>query len=224
MGNIVILHRPAAVLFDMDGLLLDTERISRTSMIEVMRAMGFPMTEAIFETLIGVPVDQNRLQLEAVFGPTFDYALMRERQHTLNTERYGFARPLRPGAREVLETVADLGIPRAVATSSLRAKTLSHLEHSGLGDLIDVVVARDEVERGKPFPDLYLAAAAALGQVPADCLAIEDSHNGVRAAHGAGVPVVMVPDLLPATDEMHGMALAIAPDLLVVRDWLLASG
>jgi HAD superfamily hydrolase (TIGR01509 family) len=216
----VIDRRPAALLFDMDGLLLDTERLSRASMIEVMTAMGYPMTEAIFAELIGVPVDANRAQLTAHFGEDFDYDLMRTRQAALNHQRHGLSRPLRPGAREMLQTVGDMGIPSAIATSSQREKTLSHLTHTGLLPNFDAVVTRDDVARGKPFPDLYLAAAAALGQPPGACLALEDSHSGVRAAHAAGVPVIMVPDLLPATDEMRALALAVAADLDEVRGWL----
>jgi HAD superfamily hydrolase (TIGR01509 family) len=220
----VIASRPAAILFDMDGLLLDTERLSRASMIEVTRAMGYPMTEAIFATLIGIPVDGNRAQLAAEFGAGFDYDDMRVRQRALDTARHGLSRPLRPGARAIVDAVGKLGIPCAIATSSQREKTLSHLTHSGLLPHFDVVVTRDDVARGKPFPDLYLAAAAALGQPPAACLALEDSHSGVRAAHAADVPVIMVPDLLPATDEMRALALAVADDLHVVAEWLQQSG
>ena len=219
-----ITRRPAAILFDMDGLLLDTERLSRASMIEVVHGMGYAMTDALFATLIGIPVDGNRVQLAAEFGPGFDYDEMRARQRALDRARHGLSRPLRPGAREIIERVAALGIPAAVATSSMREKTLSHLAHTGLLPMIDAVVTRDDVARGKPFPDLYLAAAAALGQPPAACLALEDSHAGVRSAHAAGVPVIMVPDLLPATDEMRTLALAVADDLQVVANWLHQSG
>jgi HAD superfamily hydrolase (TIGR01509 family) len=219
----MITMRPAALLFDMDGLLLDTERISCASMIEVMTDMGYPMTEAIFAQLIGVPVDANRAQLAAEFGDDFDYDLMRERQAALNEQRHGLSRPLRPGAIEILEAAASMQLPCAVATSSMRAKTLSHLSHSGLLGYFEVVITRDDVERGKPFPDLYLAAAALIGQTPITCLALEDSHSGVRAAHAAGVPVIMVPDLLPATDEMRVLALAVAADLDQVRGWLTAA-
>jgi HAD superfamily hydrolase (TIGR01509 family) len=219
----VIAARPAAILFDMDGLLLDTERLSRASMIEVMTDMGYPMTEAIFAQLIGVPVDANRAQLAAEFGDDFDYDLMRDRQAALNHQRYGLARPLRPGAREMLKAVSEMGIPSAIATSSQREKALSHLTHSGLLPHFDAVVTRDDVARGKPFPDLYLAAAAALGQPPGSCLALEDSHSGIRAAHAAGVPVIMVPDLLPATDEIRALALAVADNLDQVRGWLVAA-
>jgi HAD superfamily hydrolase (TIGR01509 family) len=214
--------RPAAILFDMDGLLLDTERISRASMIEVMRDMGYPMTEAIFAELIGVPVDGNRAQLAAHFGADFDYDLMRDRQRALNEARHGLSRPLRPGAEAIVRLVRDMGLPSAVATSSMRDKTLSHLAHTGLMPHFDAVVTREDVARGKPHPDLYLAAAAALGVAPAACLALEDSHNGVRAAHAAGVPVIMVPDLLPATAEMEALCLAIADGLDEVAGWLTA--
>jgi HAD superfamily hydrolase (TIGR01509 family) len=218
----VIITRPTAIVFDMDGLLLDTERISRASMIEVMQDMGYPMTEGIFAELIGVPVDANRAQLAAHFGDDFDYDLMRTRQQALNNARYGLPRPLRPGAAAIVRLVSDLGLPSAVATSSMREKTLSHLIHSGLMPYIDIVVTRDDVARGKPFPDLYLAAAAALGVAPDACLALEDSHNGVRAAHAAGVPVIMVPDLLPATPEMAALCVAIAAGLDEVAGWLAA--
>lgn len=215
--------RPAAILFDMDGLLLDNEQISRASMIEVMREMGYPMTDAIFAELIGVPVDGNRVQLAAHFGADFDYDLMRARQRALNDERYGLSRPLRPGAEAIVRLVRELGLPSAVATSSMRQKTISHLTHTGLMPHFDAVVTREDVARGKPHPDLYLAAAAALGVAPAACLALEDSHNGVRAAHAAGVPVIMVPDLLPVTAEMEALALAVADDLDVVARWLAAA-
>ena len=218
----MILTCPAAILFDMDGLLLDTERISRASMIEVSTAMGYPVTEAIFERLIGVPDDGNRATLTGIFGSDFDYDLMRTRQRALNDSRYGHARPLRPGARAITEAVAALGIPCAIATSTGREKATSFLTHTGLVGAFDHILTRDDVARGKPYPDLYLAAAAAFGFAPAACLALEDSYNGVRAAHAAGVPVIMIPDLLPETAEMRELTLAVAPDLDTVRGWLLA--
>ena len=101
---------------------------------------------------------------------------------------------------------------------------MGYLEHTGLLPFFAAVLARDDVERGKPSPDLYLAAAAAVGKAPSDCLALEDSHNGVRAAQAAGVLVIMVPDLLPATDEMRAVALAVADNLHVVTQWLRQSG
>lgn len=215
-----MLARPAAVIFDMDGLLLDTERISRATMIAAMATLGFAMTEADFAPLIGVPDDGNRILLAKVFGPGLDYDVMRAEQARIKIATWGHERPLLPGARGIVEVVAARGIPRGVATSSQRVNAEAHLAHMGLRGFMDVVVTRDDVQRGKPWPDLYLAATTALGQYPAACLALEDSYNGVRAASAAGVPVIMVPDLLPATDEMRALCLAIAPDLDTVAGWI----
>lgn len=217
------LARPAAIIFDMDGLLLDTERLSRETMIAAMAELGLAMTEADFAPLIGQPQDANKAVMEARF-PGLDYATMRARQQALKEARHGRERPLKPGAREVLATVRGLCLPGAVATSTYRAPALSHLEVMGLLPLLDLVVARDDVPRGKPFPDLYLEAAHRLGVAPATALALEDSHNGIRAAHAAGVPVIMVPDLLPATAEIAALTVAVAPDLATVGRWLSAAG
>jgi HAD superfamily hydrolase (TIGR01509 family) len=212
--------RPTAVLFDMDGLLLDTEAISRSTMIAAMAEQGLVMTEADFIPLVGVPDDANRIHLANVYGADFDYDGMRAIQARIKAEQWGDERPLKPGARRIVEAVAAMGLPAAVATSSHRINADAHLGHMGLRPFFKAVLTRDNVANGKPHPDLYLAAAAALGMAPGDCLALEDSHNGVRAAHAAGVPVIMVPDLLPPTDEMHAKALAIAPSLDVVCEWL----
>ena len=159
----VLAVRPAAILFDMDGLLLDTERTGRVSMTNVVLAMGFPMTDAIYASIIGLPVDSEREQLASVFGSDFDYDVMRERRRAEDLRHHGLSPPLRRGARDILKTLARHQIPCAIATSSRREKTLGYLEHTGLLPFFAAVLARDDVARGKPSPDLYFAAAAAVG-------------------------------------------------------------
>lgn len=131
----------------------------------------------------------------------------------------GQLRP-KPGVTELLAWLQERRVPKAVATSSARAKAMHHLWTTGVLNRFGAVVTRDEVERGKPHPDLYLRAAERLGTPPDRCLALEDSYNGVRAARAAGVSVVMVPDLLRPTEEMRSMCEAVVPDLHAVRHLL----
>ena len=212
--------RPTAIIFDMDGLLIDSERISRETMIAASAELGFAMTEDDYVPLIGLPKDGEGDYFARRFGPGFDLAVMRRIQTRIKTERFGADRPLKPGVTAVIAAAKALALPCAVATSSYRADAVAHLTHMGLLPAMAAVLTRDDVAHGKPAPDLYFAAAAALGQRPAHCLALEDSYNGVRAAHAAGVPVVMVPDLLLPTPEMRALAIAVAPSLADVGRWL----
>jgi hypothetical protein len=121
---------------------------------------------------------------------------------------------------EVLDYLDRENLPRALATSSSRDKALHHLDAAGIAERFDTIVTRDDVARGKPFPDLYEQAARRLRLPPRHCLALEDSYNGVRAAASAGVPVIMVPDLLPPTAEMQQLCVAVLHDLHAVLVWL----
>lgn len=219
----MIPRRPAALVCDMDGLLLDTEQLIRAAMTAELNALGHDFSAARFAELIGEPADANDARLLEWYGGAVDpQALRRAVARRIETD-WGKARPLKPGVTALLAGARALGLPLAVATSTGRDAALSHLSHSGIADQFDAIVTRDDVARGKPYPDLFLAAAQRLGVAPPEALALEDSHSGVRAAHAAGVPVIMVPDLLPATAEMAALAVAIASDLHEVAHWLDAA-
>jgi HAD superfamily hydrolase (TIGR01509 family) len=211
---------PHAVLFDMDGLLLDTEALYRTAIMGACAELGFPMSDELHLSLVGCPLDANRIQLETAFGPSFPFeayvASYRGKFAALAVDGI----PTRPGAPELLAYLAEAGVPMAVATSTGRPAALKHLTQAGLIDHFRAVVARDDVSRGKPDPEVFLTAAQRLGVDPSLCLALEDSHNGVRAASSAGMMTVMVPDLLAPTAEMQGLCVAIAPDLHAVQAML----
>lgn len=219
----MIYARPAAILFDMDGLLLDTERLIRDAMVAVMADLGFAMTGDDYATLIGRPEPASRAIMQARFGQGLDYDAMRAAvRHRIRNE-WGPVRPLKPGAADLLTQVNALRIPAAVVTSSEQALARAHLGHAGLLSGFAAIIGCDDVAHGKPHPDPYLTAAARLGAAPATALALEDSHNGIIAAHAAGVPVIMVPDLLPATPEIAPRLLAVANDLHQVGRWLAAT-
>lgn len=214
---------PAALLIDMDGLLLDSERLIRDVMIAVMADMGFAMTHADYAALIGRTEQDSGVWMRARFAG-LDYDAVRVAVGCRITENWGERRPLKPGAASLLRQVQTAAIPCALVTSTAQAQARSHLAHAGLLDHFDTIVGGDDVANGKPHPQPYLVAARRLGIAPQDCLALEDSHNGVIAAHAAGCPVIMVPDLLPATSEMQALVLAVATDLDTVAAWLAATG
>ena len=205
------------VVFDMDGLLLNTELLAREALQRAGREVGIALLQSDCALMIGVAADAcRRLVLDHCgTGAPVDALFEASTRHLHAQIEEGLLR-VKPGAHELLALLDERRMPRAVATSSARAKALHHLEAAGLLDRFDAIVTRDEVERGKPHPDLYLRAAERLNVPPARCLALEDSYNGVRAARAAGIPVVMVPDLLPPTDEMRQLAMAVVEDLHAV--------
>ena len=180
--------RPVAgVVFDMDGLLLDTERVYLDAMLQAARGVDRLMTEAFACSMIGVPARECSAMIEKHYGPGFSIAAFNAAFNAAVAA--GMARdiPLRPGARELVTYLAEENVPQAVATSSHRATVERYLGRAGLLDRFAAIVFREDVENPKPAPDPFLAAAAKLGLAPADCLALEDSDHGIAAAHAAGI-------------------------------------
>jgi HAD superfamily hydrolase (TIGR01509 family) len=213
---------PRAVIFDMDGLLVDTERLAMRALAETARAFGIDAPDEFCKRMIGVPVDGCLAIVTDHFGPRFeaDQFLKQSRECMETYIREGQLKS-KPGVVELLDFLDAQGIPRAIATSSSRSKAESHLAAADLRDRFELVVTRDDVERGKPHPDLFLRAASRLGVPARRCLVLEDSYNGVRAAHAAGAMVVMVPDLLPPTAETNVKCAGTAVDLHQIRRMLL---
>lgn len=208
---------PQAVVFDMDGLLLNTEVLARRALRVAGTGLGMELPDALCEAMTGVPVDICHQLLLRYFGE--DCAtdtLIAGAARVMQAQIAGGKLHRMPGVGELLTHLQMRKIPRAVATSSSREKALHHLTAAGLVDCFDTIVTRSDVAQGKPHPDLYVEAATRLGLPPGRCLALEDSYNGVRAAHAAGMPVVMVPDLLQPTAEMQDICLAVAQDLHAV--------
>jgi len=210
-----------AVIFDMDGTLLDTELVFRTIVFDVAGELGYAMTDDVHLAMVGSSHEATSRLLANAYGANFPYAAFDERCRVIMRQRMAEAVPVKRGAHELLRELKARRIPRAVATSSRAVHALNHLEHAGLIGLFDEIVTRDDVTDPKPHPEPYLTAAARLGVEPALCVAVEDSHSGVRAAHAAGMQTIMVPDLVPPTAEIEALCVGVLESLAHVHQLAL---
>ena len=210
-------RRPSAVVCDMDGLLVDSERMERRVWQRVAQELGIELSDERFATFVGHSGDRNDALLRHYFGEAFDVPRFRAMCHSGMSdlvECEGIT--LRPGAREWLAFVSSLGIPLGLATSSGPAAVQERL-----GDLLHLfaaVATRADVEHGKPHPDLYLEAARRLGIVAASAVAVEDSPAGTQAALGAGMRVVVIPDLVAPPDDLTPHLAGVFPSLDALRE------
>jgi HAD superfamily hydrolase (TIGR01509 family) len=194
-------RKPTAVVFDMDGLLFDTERIYQEALVLAAAEGGDEVEQEVFNLTVGLPWAQSRPCSSRISAKLFQSAALEEawvRHFWVIAET---RLELKPGALELLDALDQLGLPRAIATSSSRRTIERHLTAYDLLARFNETVGHGDYEHGKPAPDPFLKAAERLGVEPRSCLALEDSHNGVRSAVSAGMMTVMVPDLLEPTDE-----------------------
>ena len=205
----------------MDGLLIDSEVVVREGVVRAAAALGHAFPPQLFMDSIGrSEADYLRILIDN-FGPDFPLEEFRARERLEIKRLFEGGVQLKTGVVELIDALDRRGLPLAVATSSGRESARTHLGAHGLYERFQTVVAREDTPRHKPNPDPFLEAARRLKVDPQDCLALEDSHNGVRAAHAAGMMTVMVPDLLDPTEEMRGLCIHIADSLHRVRDLVL---
>jgi HAD superfamily hydrolase (TIGR01509 family) len=215
-------YRPSAVIFDMDGLLFDTEALWQDALLSAAAEGGHKIPDEIYNKSIGVRRSQCKGLFLSHFGEEFLFDDFHQdwRRHFWLIAENRLA--LKPGVFELLEIVNQHRLPRAIATSSSRETVERHLRSHGMIDRFDQIICRGDYDNGKPAPDPFLKAAERLGVEPKLCLALEDSHVGVRSASAAGMMTVMVPDLLEATEEIRDLCVLVARDLHQVRDLFLA--
>ncbi len=216
-------RRPAAVIFDLDGLLFDTESLYQEAIMTAADELGHDITPAIFRTMIGRPWAQTRAFLLDRYGNSFPVDELLATWHRHFDVIIETRLTVKPGVLELLEALDTLGLPRGIATSSSHKTVQHHLGAHDLAGRFHQIVASGDYAFGKPAPDPYLLAAKRLQVDPGLCLALEDSYNGVRSAAAAGMMTIMVPDLLEATDEIRSLCTFVVRDLHRVRSLVLGA-
>jgi HAD superfamily hydrolase (TIGR01509 family) len=212
-----------AVIFDMDGLMLDSERMATDAWTRAVASLGFRLTEELNLQLIGRNARDSDAILRAALGDDFPVDAVR---HTARrffrdlTQERGI--PVKPGLEPLLDFLGARAVQMAVATSTPREACVRHLQRAHLLERFAVLVCGDEVATGKPAPDIFLTAARLLGTRPETCVVLEDSFAGIRAAHAAGMIPIMVPDLLPPDADIRALAYRVVPNLDQARDVIAA--
>ncbi|MBP5669134.1 MAG: HAD family phosphatase [Lachnospiraceae bacterium] len=198
-----------AVLFDMDGTLIDTEKYYRVFWPKAMAEFGYHMTDEQVLSMrsLGRPFAPARLK--EWFGEELDYYAVRARRTEMMEAQLDIdGIRLKPGAVEILEELRRRGILAAVATATPPERTEKYLGLTGIRPYFSKIISATQVKEGKPSPDIYLYACEQLGLAPEECMAVEDAPNGILAAYRAGLRVVMVPDQTQPTEELQGMLYA----------------
>ena len=207
-----------AVIFDMDGVIFDSERATYEEWVALAERRGLPDIWTPYRQCIGVNAARTREIMLDFYGADFPYeAYARETSKSYHAKYDGGRLPMKPGVRPLLEALRAKGVWIALASSTRLATVRQQLSDAGLLSYFDRVVGGDMISRSKPAPDIFLAAVEGTDIAPAACAVIEDSYNGIRAASAAGMAPLMVPDMLPADEEMRRLASAVLPDLDAVR-------
>ncbi len=212
-----------AVIFDMDGVLIDTEKHYNAAWCEAAHMAGFGDFQREHALMLrSLDARLASEMMKDIFGAGFDYFAIRDVRRRLvakRLERYGLEK--KPGIDEILAFLHAQNIKAAVATATPIELTLQHLDRIGVRDQFDRIVSAKQVANGKPAPDVYLYACAQIGEEPSDCIAVEDSPNGIRSAYAAGCRPVMVPDLTPPDEEISHLLYAVADSLADIRGLLV---
>lgn len=210
-----------AVGFDMDGVIFDSERAVMQCWKEVASRHNIPDIEKAILACTGTTMVRTREIMLNLYGADFPYDEYARESSAIFHSRYDGGRlPMKPGVKELLTFLKEHDKKIALASSTRQQVVTDELRDAGIIEYFDRIICGDMVSRSKPAPDIFLKACEELNVSPSDSYAIEDSYNGIRAAHAGGLHPIMVPDLLPADEEIQSLAEIVLPSLTSVMEYL----
>jgi HAD superfamily hydrolase (TIGR01509 family) len=220
IGN-MLAHKPQAIIFDLDGLIVDTEVVYRMAWQQSATDLGYCMSDDLYSSFVGRRTVDCKAIFVEFYGSNFplsDFLVRSDQLYQEHAKRYGIS--TKPGLYELLDFLDARHLPKVVATSTERINALFCL--GGLANRFTLIVTGDDVAQGKPAPDIFLLAATRLQLAPRQCLVLEDADAGVQAAHTAGIPVIIVPDLNLPSAQIAAKAACVCSSLHEVKDLLIA--
>lgn len=211
-----------AVVFDMDGIIFDSERLVIDCWKIVADKYAIPHIEEACYECLGVNRIETKEKFLNRYGQDFPYDAYKDEMSKIYHDNYDGGRlPMKIGVVELLQYLKEIGVKVALASSTRSQVVTRQLKDAGILDYFQVVVGGDMVTRSKPQPDIFLKACEDLGVAPEESYAIEDSYNGIRAAAAGHLRPLMVPDLMPPTEEMQSLSEGIYDTLLDVKGYLM---
>ncbi|MCD8046908.1 MAG: HAD family phosphatase [Clostridiales bacterium] len=201
---------PELMIFDMDGLIFDTERLFMMKKNEILTEYGYPARQEDYVQTIGLSGSLLREKLAELYGPDYPAdEISAKARAAVNTYMEENGPSVKPGVRKLLQWLAKRDIRCCVASSTRRAYVEKYLRLAGLEVYFSFVIGGEDVKRSKPEPDIFLLACDRAGVRPGNALVLEDSENGIRAAAAAGIPVICIPDLKQPSPDLAGKAVAV---------------
>lgn len=215
---VIMMKRPERVIFDMDGLIFDSERSFMRNLDAVMAERGYKLDLDVYLSMLGANSESCKATMKKNYGEDYPY----EEISRLARERFNsdLASNLvvKKGIRELLIYLKNNNIKASVASSTVTAHVRNYMEAAGLREYFDIIIGGDMVTKSKPSPDIFLKA---LGDTkPGAALVLEDSKNGILAAHNGGIPVICIPDMAVHSDEILSLCCGVAGSALDVIDMI----
>jgi len=212
---------PRLMIFDMDGLLFDSERSYMHEIAKAMAEYGYTLTEENYKRVVGRRFPDTEQIMKSIYGEQLSYLAVIRKARPRMLEMAAEGRlAVKPGIRELLCYLKELDIPCVVASSSYEETVKVYLQGTGLSDYFSFIIGGDQVRKGKPDPEVFLKCCEAAGVSPEQAMVFEDSEYGVRAALAAGIPVICIPDMVEPSEELVPQLFALCRDGLEAKEFL----